>query len=209
MRSSASSSPALAQGNRNRTTKRRGRSLRRIPAVPLSRPAVKSAHGLRQQPAREQALAVIGASRVCRSSAAAPPRSGCIQRLSRPPHPSARGDEHRDDCGRQPRQPPLPHPPSLPPPPPPKPSSVERKRTSLCIRVLRAASAPIPRGTSDVLIPHPHNLLGVTFNTLVRSSQGPSGPAGGASVGYSLGRGAAGPDRRCTNTAAGALRVIV
>ena len=33
-------------------------------------------------------------------------------------------------------------------------------------------------------------------NTLVRSSQSSSGPAGGAFDGYGLGRGAAGPDRR-------------
>ena len=52
-------------------------------------------------------------------------------------------------------------------------------------------------------------LFGITSNTLVRSSQSSSGPAGGASDGYGLGRGAAGPDRRCTTTTAGALRVIV
>ena len=40
-------------------------------------------------------------------------------------------------------------------------------------------------------------------------SQSSSGPAGGASDGYGLGRGAEGPDRRCTTTAAEALRVIV
>ena len=39
--------------------------------------------------------------------------------------------------------------------------------------------------------------------------QSSSGPAGGASDGYWLGRGAAGPDRWCTTTAAGTLRVIV
>ena len=47
------------------------------------------------------------------------------------------------------------------------------------------------------------------FQYSVRSSQSSSWPAGGASDGYGLGRGAAGPDRRCTTTAAGALRVIV
>ena len=52
-------------------------------------------------------------------------------------------------------------------------------------------------------------VFGITPNILVRSSQSSSGPAGGASDGYGLGRGAAGPDRRCTTTAAGALRVIV
>ena len=52
-------------------------------------------------------------------------------------------------------------------------------------------------------------VFGITSNTLVRSSQSSSGPAGGASDGYGLGRGAAGPDSRCTTTAAGALRVIV
>ena len=52
-------------------------------------------------------------------------------------------------------------------------------------------------------------LFGVTCSTLVRSGQSSSGPAGGASDGYGLGRGAAGPDRWCTTTAAGALRVIV
>ena len=42
------------------------------------------------------------------------------------------------------------------------------------------------------------------------SSQSPSGPAGGASDGSALGRGAAGPGRLpvCTTTAAGAFRVI-
>ena len=53
-------------------------------------------------------------------------------------------------------------------------------------------------------------LFVITSNTLIRSGQSSSGPAGGASDGYGLGRGAAGPDRRCTTTtAAGALRVIV
>ena len=46
-------------------------------------------------------------------------------------------------------------------------------------------------------------------DTLVRSSRSSSWPAGGASDGYGLGRGAAGPDRRCTTTAAGVLRVVV
>ena len=41
------------------------------------------------------------------------------------------------------------------------------------------------------------------------SSQRPSGPAGGASDGYGLGRGAAGPGRLRATRAAGALRVIV
>ena len=36
-------------------------------------------------------------------------------------------------------------------------------------------------------------LFGITSNALVRSSQSSSGPAGGASDGYGLGRGAAGP----------------
>ena len=48
------------------------------------------------------------------------------------------------------------------------------------------------------------NVFGITSNTLVRSSQSSS-----ASDGYGLGRGAAGPDRRCTTSAAEALRVIV
>ena len=52
-------------------------------------------------------------------------------------------------------------------------------------------------------------LFGVTCNTLVRSIQSSSGPAGGASDGYGPGRGAAGPDRQCATTAARALRVIV
>ena len=47
------------------------------------------------------------------------------------------------------------------------------------------------------------------FNILALSSQSPIGPAGGASDGFWLGRGAAGPGRRCATTAAGALRVIV
>ena len=55
------------------------------------------------------------------------------------------------------------------------------------------------------------HLFGFTSNTLVRTSQSSSGPAGSASDGYGLGRGAVGPDRQCTTvaTAAGALRVIV
>ena len=51
--------------------------------------------------------------------------------------------------------------------------------------------------------------LGITSNILALSSQRPSGPAGGASDGYGLGRGAAGPGCRCTTTVAGALRVVV
>ena len=51
--------------------------------------------------------------------------------------------------------------------------------------------------------------FGITCNARVRSSQSSLGPAGGTSHGYGLGRGPAGPDRRCTTTAAGALRVIV
>ena len=50
-------------------------------------------------------------------------------------------------------------------------------------------------------------MLGITSNTLVRSSHSSSGPAGGASDGYGLGLAAAGPDRRCMTPAAGALRV--
>ena len=57
--------------------------------------------------------------------------------------------------------------------------------------------------------PTESKLFGLTSNTLVRSSQSSSGPAGGAFDGYGLGRGAAGPDRRRTTTVAGALRVIV
>ena len=40
-------------------------------------------------------------------------------------------------------------------------------------------------------------------------SQSSSGPAGGTSDGYGLGRGAEGPDRQCTTSTAGAIRVIV
>ena len=54
-------------------------------------------------------------------------------------------------------------------------------------------------------------LFGITSSILALSGQSPSGPAGGASDGYGLGRGAVGPGCRCTTTvtAAGALRVIV
>ena len=52
-------------------------------------------------------------------------------------------------------------------------------------------------------------VFGLTSNILALSSQGPSRPAGGASDGYGLGRGAAGPVRQSTTTAAGALRVII
>ena len=53
-----------------------------------------------------------------------------------------------------------------------------------------------------------NNVFGIASNTLVRSGQSSSWPAGGASDGYGLGRGAAGPDRRCTTTT-GAVQVIV
>ena len=59
-----------------------------------------------------------------------------------------------------------------------------------------------PCSLAEILLHH--CVFGITCNTLVRSSQSSSGPAGGASDGYGLGRG-----RRCTTTAAGALRVIV
>ena len=52
-------------------------------------------------------------------------------------------------------------------------------------------------------------VFGIFCSTLALSSLSSSGPAGGASDGYGLGRGAAGPGRRCTTTAVGALRVIV
>ena len=45
-------------------------------------------------------------------------------------------------------------------------------------------------------------VFGIASITMVRSSQSSSGPAGRASDGVGLGRGAAGPDRRCTTTAA-------
>ena len=51
--------------------------------------------------------------------------------------------------------------------------------------------------------------LGITASILALSGQSPSGAAGGTSDGYGLGRGAAGPDRRITTAAAGALRVVV
>ena len=68
--------------------------------------------------------------------------------------------------------------------------------------------------TGSVTVPEtqltePSAAFGITSNILALSSQSPSGPAGGASDGYGLERGAAGPDRRFTTTAAGALRVIV
>ena len=53
------------------------------------------------------------------------------------------------------------------------------------------------------------SVFGITSSTLALSGQGPSGPACGASDGYGLGRGAAGPGSRRTTTASGALRVIV
>ena len=52
-------------------------------------------------------------------------------------------------------------------------------------------------------------VFGITSNILALPSRSPPGPAGGASDGYGLGRGAAGPGRLSTTTAAGALRVIV
>ena len=55
-------------------------------------------------------------------------------------------------------------------------------------------------------------MFGIYSSILVVSSQRPSQgrPAGGgASDGYGLGRGAAGPARRSTTSAAGALRVTV
>ena len=71
-------------------------------------------------------------------------------------------------------------------------AAVTGKTTALCLASLAPAA-----------------VFGVSSSTLALSSQSSSGPAGGASDGYGLGRGAAGPDRRCTTTAAGALRVIV
>ena len=52
-------------------------------------------------------------------------------------------------------------------------------------------------------------LYGIASNILALSSQSRPGPAGGASDDCGLGRRAAGPGRRCTTAAAGALRVIV
>ena len=108
-----------------------------------------------------------------------------------------------------------------------------RRRAAVTVRMPRqgpapwarrpAGAVPAPRHAGDVRASSParhrpslvriRGVLGggrgITSNTLVRSSQSSSGPAGGASGGYGLGRGAAGPDHRCTTTAARALRVIV
>ena len=88
-------------------------------------------------------------------------------------------------------------------------------RGEVCKMKQQAASPRIPSWTGEVdEIPNSGraklkgHCLG-SLNTLALSSQSPSGPAGGASDGYGLGRGAAAPDRRCTTTAAGALRAIV
>ena len=61
---------------------------------------------------------------------------------------------------------------------------------------LVASNSPAGKGSKSLF------LFGITC-------QSSSGPAGGTSDSYGLGRGAAGPDRRCTTTAAGALRAIV
>ena len=82
------------------------------------------------------------------------------------------------------------------------------------------AGCAVPRGAVHSRVqPHPvpcrvcragcgrrrrrKEVFGITSNTLVRSSRSPSGPAGGASDDFGLGRGAAGPDRRCTTTTPG------
>ena len=73
-------------------------------------------------------------------------------------------------------------------------------RSLFCTSTVAAAAL---HGESSVLSARSSSqwrqlLFGITSNTLVRSSQSSSGPAGGASDGYYwLGRGAAGPDRRC------------
>ena len=74
-----------------------------------------------------------------------------------------------------------------------------------------SAAAPGPPRNTARLAGRPKRGLRFVWNqfqyseALVRSSQSSSGLAGGASDGYGLGRGAAGPDRRCTTSAAGAL----
>ena len=75
---------------------------------------------------------------------------------------------------------------------------------------LAEAAETLSSSVATLQSPPPRRrLFGITSNTLVRSSRSSSGPAGGASDGYGLGRRAAGPDRRCKTTAAGELRVIV
>ena len=84
-------------------------------------------------------------------------------------------------------------------------------RPQLRVRLflLSSLSAPAPsRRRSGRLGPSPaypctHHVLGLHAVDML------SATAGGASDGYGLGRGAAGPGRRCATTAAGALRVIV
>ena len=68
----------------------------------------------------------------------------------------------------------------------------------------RSKSESSPRSKSESSPRSVSELFGITSKTLVRSGPSASGPAGGASDGYGLGRGAAGSDRRCTTTAAGA-----
>ena len=90
----------------------------------------------------------------------------------------------------------------------PAPARVQGRSRSPSRHLFRAGSR-LAREAQGYRQRPPMQLFGITSNTLVRSSQSSSGPAGGASDGYGLGRRAAGPDRRCTTTAAGAIRVIV
>ena len=74
----------------------------------------------------------------------------------------------------------------------------------------RAAGSALSLGAAAPGAPlRRRGLSGISPSTLALCGQSSYGPAGGASDGYGLGRGAAGPDRRCTTAAAGALRVIV
>ena len=90
------------------------------------------------------------------------------------------------------------------------PSLRNRRESHFCgiatqeLRYGDAGDANRARDDSDLTVRR-GVLFGITSNTLVRFSQSSSGPAGGASDGCGLGRGAAVPDRWCLTTAAGAL----
>ena len=84
--------------------------------------------------------------------------------------------------------------------------AAKSRRLPSAPRTHSSGAAPLPAPLAAACGEVTQAVFGITSNTLVRSSQTSSGQAGGASASYGLGRGAAGPDRQSTTTAAGALR---
>ena len=84
--------------------------------------------------------------------------------------------------------------------------AAKSRRLPSAPRTHSSGAAPLPAPLAAACGEVTQAVFRITSNTLVRSSQTSSGQAGGASASYGLGRGAAGPDRQSTTTAAGALR---